>query len=110
MRGRKLEIVLRADQGQEKPPTFIFESPTIATQDAVADAYDAAVKATETKELVKQLIDALTPVLIGWRDMGREYTKPDDLREVISMAELIELAGGFIAGVNLTADDKKKSD
>jgi hypothetical protein len=108
MRGRKLEVVLKADQGEEPAPTFVFNAPTIATQEAVADAYDAAMQAKDAKQLAAGVIDSLRPAMVGWKNIDRKFESVDDLRDVVSLTELLELAGEFLAGGNLTADDKKK--
>lgn len=109
------DVVIDYDKGapEETRPTFVVRMPSRDQAQVITTAlYSSAGQAT-VNERYDRLIEALTPVLAGWRNMIDATGAAIDfdvsrLGSFMTWRDLVELAQETILASIISRDDKKK--
>lgn len=104
-----VRITLKSDEGTDPVPVFIFRPPTMLKERSLGTLFDRIVSAGNPESLFDVLHDELTDGLVGWENMGVEFT-PEALGSVINTSEGMELAASLLAAGRLSGDEKKSSE
>jgi len=112
--GQQFAIVLDSDAAKpkESQPTFFAKSQAMRGQLKVGQVLDLYTENPDITidELFSKTIDALSDVLIGWKNMsGIEYSK-ESLADVLSYTEARELLRKVMHNQYLNHDEKKSSE
>jgi len=112
--GQQFAIVLDSDAAKpkESQPTFFAKSQAMRGQLKVGQVLDLYTENPDITidELFSKTIDALSDVLIGWKNMsGIEYSK-ESLADVLSYTEARELLRKVMHNQYLSHDEKKSSE
>jgi hypothetical protein len=92
----------------DKERSFTVRYLTCRQTIAYAEALKAAVAETDDAKAYALLIDALRPILTGWRGFDKPFAL-EALQDVLTPGEAWELAHEIPAAVRLSEMDKKKS-
>ncbi len=104
----RLTMVLASDVDKNPQPKIFAKSPTLNQQRKLI----GLISSLEKSSLVQQfdaILDAATMMLTGWENIPFDFSR-ENIGEVLSMEELIEVLTFLISASALTADDKKKSE
>lgn len=102
----KFDAILLDDQSKENPPTFEFRALSVRQFNQIVDSYEGLDEIATESGKMKVVIDALTTAMVGWRNMGRDFN-PDQLADILTIAEAIELLEYMLAGQQISGDDAK---
>lgn len=98
--------VLISDQSKPNPPTFKFRALSVRKFNQIVDAYESIDEIESESGKMQVVVDALRTSMVGWSNMGRDYN-PDDLDDILVIAEAIELMEYMLAGQQISGDDAK---
>lgn len=102
-----VEVVLDTDKAKPNPPTFLFRHLTarewMRVRRLLADAPSA-----EGETGIDKLGEAISVALWGWRNIPGVYDG-SKLPDLLTFAELWELAYGMLRAMQLSEIDQKKS-
>lgn len=109
--GQQFPIVLDsdADKPKESQPTFFCKSQAMRGQLKLGKVFDLYTDNPdiELEDLFQKTVDALSEVIVGWKNMGdREYSR-DALMDILSWSEARELLQKVMYNRHLTFDEKK---
>lgn len=98
--------ILRDDQKKDKPPTFVFKALSVRRFNQIVDNYEGIDAIDSESGKMKVIVNALKAGLTDWQNMGREYS-PDDLDDILTISEAVELLEVMLAGQQISGDDAK---
>lgn len=104
----RLTMVLASDVDKNPQPKIFAKSPTLNQQRKLI----GLISSLEKSSLVEQfdaILDAATMMLTGWENIPFDFNR-ENIGEVLSMEELIEVLTFLISASAPSADDKKKSE
>jgi len=104
----RLTMVLASDVDKVPQPKIFAKSPTLNQQRKLI----GLISSLEKSSLVEQfdaILDAATMMLTGWENIPCDFSR-ENIGEVLSMEELIEVLTFLISASAPSADDKKKSE
>jgi len=110
------EVVLSGDAAKPEPrPTFIFNIMTARQWKTLADFNDDFELAAGSVEKLDLCFTAIRLALAGWRDIADRHGRPipydpDNLDELLTWFEAVELMQAAVSQQRLSDDDKKKLD
>lgn len=112
--GQKFPIVLDCDTGKpvESQPTFFAKSQAMRGQQKIGEVLDLWTDNPDLgiAELFDATIDALSGVVIGWKNMSGIEFSDDAMRDVLSYTEARELLRKVMYNQHITPDEKKSSE
>lgn len=107
---QKYPVVLDSDKDKEPKPTFLAKSQSMRGQQRVADCLDKWNDDGITAgDLFDATVQTLGEVLVGWKNMGQEYSV-DALRDVLTYGEARELLRKVMHNQHLDLESKKNSE
>ena len=106
---RTIDIVLKLDEGKPNPPAFVCKFLT-GRQVAKVQQLRAAVseRGLIDQQAIDQLSEALGVGLVGWRNLPGEFAV-GRLADVLTFAEMFELAGKMVTRTDATEEELKNS-
>lgn len=103
-------VVLESDEGKTPCPTFIAKAQGMRGQAAIAATLDELN--SETSKTAQQLFDSiigrLLEVLVGWENMGVEFSE-EALRD-LTYQEAREVLTKVMYNQHVTPEEKKSSE
>jgi len=114
----RLTMVLACDvdKPKETQPRIFARTLTLNQQRKLMAAMDSMKRAEKADDKIGAALDAAEVSLIGWENMIDPQTGEsiaftrDNIGEVLSLDELIEVFGAVTSMTTPSADDKKKSE
>lgn len=104
---QKYPVVLDCDKAKSPAPTFFAKSQSMRGQQRIAETLDRLTEAeVSTPQLFDETCERLGEVLVGWSNMGRDYSV-DALRDVLSYQEARELLRKVMYNQHIQTDEKK---
>lgn len=104
---QKYPVVLDCDKDKTPAPTFFAKSQSMRGQQKVAECLNKLTdEETTTPQLFDATVETLGEVLVGWSNMGREYSV-EALRDVLSYSEARELLRKIMYNQHLQTEEKK---
>lgn len=104
---QKYPVVLDADQSKMPTPTFFARSQSMRGQQRVAECLDRLTDDKVTAaELFDETVTVLGEVLVGWSNMGREYSA-EAIRDVLTYNEARELLRKVMYNQHVQLEEKK---
>lgn len=100
------EAVLQDDKGKDNPPAFVFKALSVRRFNAIVDAYESIDEVESESGKMKIIVNALRDGLVDWKNMGREFNV-DDLDDILTIGEAVELLEYMLAGQQISGDDAK---
>jgi hypothetical protein len=110
--GEGFPVVLDSDASKpaESRPTFLAKSQSMRGQRKIAAVLDYMhEEEVKTDDLFDRSIAALGEVIVGWKNMGRDYSK-EALEDVLDYSEARELLRKVSANQHVTKEEKKSSE
>lgn len=109
--GRIHKIVLDCDKDKpvESQPRFLVKAHSLRKQQQIAETHDAIYDGKNAEELYGRAQAALAGLLVGWENMGVEFT-PEAIWDVLTLAEIRELIFAILALGKINREEKKSSE
>ncbi|MFM7012442.1 MAG: hypothetical protein ACKO0Z_24465 [Betaproteobacteria bacterium] len=104
----RLTIVLACDVDKVPQPKIYAKMPTLNQQRKLIGLM-GSMQGSDVTAKVDAIIDAAMTCLSGWENIPMEFNR-DNIGEVLSLEELLEVFGFLVSATMPTADDKKKSE
>ena len=101
-------MVLASDIDKIPQPKLFAKMPTLNHQRKLVSLL-SSLDNVGLSEKFDAIIDAAAMCLIGWENIPIEFSR-DNIGEVLSLDELVEIFGFLVSATVPTADDKKKSE
>lgn len=100
------DAVLVSDQAKSDPPTFVFRALSVRAFSRITQEYDRLEDSQSETEKMNTIVGALKEGLHNWRNMGRDFNL-DEIDEILTIGESIELLEYMLAGQQIDGDDAK---
>ena len=104
----KLTMVLACDVDKTPQPKIFAKAPTINQQRKLI-ALIETLNGGDVKSQFDAIMDAAATCLTGWENIPLEFSK-ENIGEVLSLEELVEVFSFLVTATVPSADDKKKSE
>jgi len=104
----KLTMVLACDVDKTPQPKIFAKSPTLNQQRKLVSLL-TSLDNGGLAEKFDAIIDAAAVCLTGWENIPLEFSR-DNIGEVLSLEEIIEVFSFLVSATVPSADDKKKSE
>ena len=104
----RLTMVLASDVDKNPQPKIFAKSPTLNQQRKLIGLISSLAKSSLVEQF-DAILDAATMMLTGWENIPFDFSR-ENIGEVLSMEELIEVLTFLISASAPSADDKKKSE
>lgn len=104
-----------ADKPRESQPRIFAKTPTFNQQRKLIGLLSSLERgSSENKvesfsEKLDLILDTAASVITGWENISLEYNR-DNIGEVLTLEEIIEVLTFLVSSQQATPDDKKKSD
>lgn len=100
------DAILRDDKGKDTPPAFVFKALSVRRFNKIVDDYEGIDAIDSESGKMKVIVNALKAGLVGWHNMGRDFNA-DDLDDILTIGEAVELLEYMLAGQQISGDDAK---
>ena len=100
------DAILQDDKDKDSPPTFVFKALSVRRFNAIVDDYEGIDKIDSESGKMKVIVNALKAGLTDWKNMGRDFNA-DDLDDILTIGEAVELLEVMLAGQQISGDDAK---
>ena len=104
----RLTMVLACDVDTNPQPKIFAKAPTLNQQRKLIGLM-GSLQGTDLQSQIDAIIDTAAACLIGWENIPLEFNR-DNIGEVLSLEEMMEIFGFLVSATVPTADDKKKSE
>lgn len=104
----KLTMVLACDVDKTPQPKIFAKAPTLNQQRKLIGLM-AGLQTGNLTEKFDAVIDAAVTCLTGWENIPFEFSR-ENIGEVLSLEEIVEVFEFLIGATVPTVDDKKKSE
>ena len=104
----KLTMVLACDVDKTPQPKIFAKAPTLNHQRTLIGLMSLLTTGNLTEQF-DAIIDAAATCLTGWENIPLDFTK-ENIGEVLSLEEIVEVFTFLIGATVPTVDDKKKSE
>lgn len=104
----KLTMVLACDVDKTPQPKIFAKAPTINQQRKLIGLIET-LSGGDVKSQFDAIMDAAATCLTGWENIPLEFSK-ENIGEVLSLEELVEVFSFLVTATVPSADDKKKSE
>lgn len=99
-------VVLKSDEGKDPEPYFTFQALSVRTFNEVVEKYESIDELQTDMAQVNAIVDCLKVGMTGWGNMGREFD-PDQLDDILTIAEAVELLEQMLSGQQVKGDEAK---
>jgi len=99
------DAVLEGDKAKPEPPAFVFRALSVRKFNEIVDAYERIDSIESESGKMKVIVNGLKSGLVEMRNMGGHTV--DDLDDILTIGEAVELLEYMLAGQQIGGDDAK---
>jgi hypothetical protein len=97
------------DKPTESQPRFFAKQPTLNQQRILIGVLSSLHSGGELAEKFDAILDAAALLITGWENIPLPFTR-ENLGDVLSLEEIIEVLNYLVSQSQPTEDDRKKSE
>jgi hypothetical protein len=101
-------MVLASDVDKTPQPKIFAKAPNLNQQRKLVGLI-SCLQSASLNDQFDAIVDAAAMMLTGWENIPLEFSR-ENIGEVLSLEELMEVFGFLVSSATATADDKKKSE
>jgi hypothetical protein len=111
--GQKHPVTLKSDEGKDPKPQFLMKFLASRAMARFGAAFDEFVADKQMDTGLTKLIEMVSGVCVGWRNMGEEWGEfsPEKLKQMLEECcthrEIVELVTAILGQPNVSPDDQK---